>query len=49
MSNIIDLSELVDAIDMQNDEIRYYVNKQENQLVFVMDDVYCDEEDNKKH
>ena len=48
MSNIIDLLELVEAIEIQNDEISYYINKQENQLVFVMDDMYCDEEDNKK-
>lgn len=48
MNNIIDLLELVEAIDMQNDMISYYFNKRENELVFVMDDVYCDEEDNKK-
>ncbi len=48
MSKNINLSELVDAIDMQNNEIHYYVNKQENQLVFVMDDIYCDEKENKK-
>ncbi len=48
LNNTISLSELVDALEMQSNEITYYVNKHDNSLVFVMDDVYCDEEDNKK-
>jgi len=42
------LSELIDALEMQSDEIIYYFNKKENELVFVMDDDYCDVEENRK-
>ena len=48
MSKTIDLSELVDALEMQSSEITYYVKKHDNSLIFVMDDMYCDEEENKK-
>lgn len=49
MSNrVITILELVDALEMQSNEITYYFNKKENDLVFVMDDEYCDEEENKK-
>jgi hypothetical protein len=49
MSNrVITILELVDALEMQSNEITYYFNKKENDLVFVMDDVYCDDEMNSK-
>lgn len=44
----MELSELIDALEIQSDEINYYFNKKENKLVFVMDDDYCDIEDNRK-
>jgi hypothetical protein len=49
MSNrVITILELVDALEMQSNEITYYFNKKENDLVFVMDDAYCDDEMNSK-
>jgi len=48
MNKGIILSDLVDALEMQSSEITYYFNKKEQTLVFVMDDAYCDEEENRK-
>jgi hypothetical protein len=48
MNKDIILSDLVDALEMQSSEITYYFNKKEQTLVFVMDDAYCDEEENRK-
>ena len=48
MNKDIILSDLVDALEMQSNEITYYFNKKEQTLVFVMDDAYCDEEENRK-
>ena len=48
MNKDIILSDLVDALEMQSSEITYYFNKKEQTLVFVMDDDYCDEEENRK-
>ena len=48
MSKGIVLSELVDALEIQSNDITYYFNKKEQTLVFLMDDAYCDEEENRK-
>jgi len=48
MNKDIILSDLVDALEIQSNEIIYYFNKKEQTLVFVMDDAYCDEEENRK-